>query len=169
MSEYDEVHVQTFDEIGMESKDVLFTQPIGLLIKRLASLAIVVASFCDSAAFLYVALMTMGYTVKKYYAVEYIPYRRAIADTLCSDMDHSLGNGVREVTRESLDLIEERDLVKGTADCKQFSRRNTNARGFADVEGTLSYVATSHVIRYLMEKFSAARARVETTEVTTKH
>ena len=169
MSEYDEVHVQTFDEIGMESKDVLFTQPIGLLVKRLASPAIVVASFCDSAAFLYVALLMMGYNVKKYYAVEYIPYRRAIADALCPVMDRSLGNDVREITQESLDLIEELDLLVGTADCKQFSRRNNNACGFADVEGTLAYVATGDVVRHLMDKFPAARAVVETTEVTSKH
>ena len=169
MSEYDEVHVQTFDEIGMESKDVLFTQPIGLLVKRLASPAIVVASFCDSAAFLYVSLLMMGYNVKKYYAVEYVPYRRAIADALCPVMDRSLGNDIREITPTSLDLIEELDLMIGTADCKQFSRRNNNARGFADVEGTLAYVATGDVIRYLMGKFPAARAVVETTEVTSKH
>ena len=39
--------------------------------------------------------------MKKYYAVEYVPYRRAIADALCPVMDRSLGNDVREVTRET--------------------------------------------------------------------
>jgi len=171
LSENDEIHVTTqASEIAVPSKDVLFAEPNGAILARLASRGLTVVSFCDGGmASLYIQLIQMGYNVKRYIAVENDPKCRELADAICPVMDRCLGHDITLVSLEALDEIDELDVIVATPECQSFSGRQDNARGFGDIAGTRTFVCSATCFKHLCRKFPSARAMFENTQVSGKN
>ena len=117
-----EVKLGVEDGEGGGYRKVLLTHSFEDLRRRMGSKPITVAVIGDGISTLYVALMLMGFQVRKYYACEKDPTPRKVSNALVgSVMDRSIGDDVMYVTREkirSLDLI---DLLVMTPDCGPWS------------------------------------------------
>ena len=171
LSENDELHVTTLAyEIGVHSKDVLFAEPNGVILIRLASRGMIIVSFCDGGmASLYTQLIQIGYNVKQYIAVENVPKCRELADAICPVMDRCLGHDITLVSLEALDGIDELDVIVANPECQSFSGRQDNARGFGDIVGTRTLVYSTICFKQLYNKFASARAMFENTQVSGKN
>ena len=98
-----EVKMNRADEEGEGFRRVLVTMPFEELRRRMNGKELTVAAFGDGIATLYIAMMMMGFKIKKYYSVESDPTSRRIVDANVGKvMDRSLGNDVMDI-RPGLD------------------------------------------------------------------
>ena len=117
-----EVKIKRADEEGEGFRRVLVTMPFEELRRRMNGKELTVAAFGDGIATLYIAMIMMGFKIKKYYSVESDPTSRRIADANVGKvMDRSLGNDVMDIRTGQLTEMDAVDLLFMTPSCNDWS------------------------------------------------